>query len=181
MPRLTTAALLLVAPLLGRAEGAGLTAARGQETSQGEAPRPAPDFERPTYDGGRVRLSRYRGKAVLLNFWATWCEPCRAETPWLVKLSRVYGPRGLQVVGIDMEDDRADVLRFVRAAGIRYPVVQGDDALAALFGGLRGLPTSIYVDRRGLVVGETFGLTDAAEIESRARQALGLPPPGPGR
>jgi thiol-disulfide isomerase/thioredoxin len=177
--------ILLVAASIPLLFGTPWTVARPPQESRpgpagleedGGLHRDAPDFELPTWNGKKVRLAGYRGKALLLNFWATWCEPCRVETPWLVKLEKKYGGKGLQVIGIDMDDDRTDVPRFVRQMGIPYPVVLGDDAVSALYGGLKGLPTSIYVDRSGRIVGEIFGLTDEADVESHARKALGLPP-----
>src|SRR5581483_9044173 len=84
----------------------------------------APDFTLETLDGKNVRLSELRGKAVLLNFWATWCGPCKIETPWLVELQKQYGSQGLQVIGIAMDDSgKDDIARFAKDMGVNYPVL----------------------------------------------------------
>jgi thiol-disulfide isomerase/thioredoxin len=128
----------------------------------------APDFDLAGFDGSRVRLSRYRGKAVLLNFWATWCEPCRVEMPSLIRLERKYRARGLQIVGVAIDSgDLRSVAQFVKEIGVNYPIALGDDAVAAAYGGVSGLPTSFYIDRDGRIVDETIGLIRDGAIERR--------------
>jgi thiol-disulfide isomerase/thioredoxin len=106
----------------------------------------APDFTRADLAGRPVRLSGYRGNVVLLSFWATWCEPCRAEAPRFSAWQRTYGPRGLQVLGISMDDDAVAAADFARELKLDYPIVMGDAQLGELFGGVLGLPLAYLID-----------------------------------
>ena len=134
----------------------------------------APDFSLEALDGKTIRLSDFRGKAVLLNFWATWCEPCRVEMPWFVELEKQYGPEGLQVVGVAMDDSGKDVVeKFAKEMGVNYPVLMGKEAVGEEYGGVEFLPTTFYVDRNGKVVSRVFGLKSRSEIEDAVKTALG--------
>ncbi len=87
---------------------------------------PAPEFALQSLDGKTIHLSDFRGKAVLLNFWATWCEPCKIEMPWFVELQKEYGPEGLQIVGVAMDDASAqDIAKFAQNLGVNYPILIG--------------------------------------------------------
>src|SRR6266849_1061712 len=92
---------------------------------------PAPDFALKTLDGKTLKLSDLRGKAVLVNFWATWCAPCKIETPWIVDLQNQYGAQGLQVVGVSMDDesDTEDVKKFAQEMHMTYPILRGTEAV----------------------------------------------------
>ena len=97
----------------------------------------APDFTLESLDGKSMRLSDLRGKAVLLNFWATWCGPCKIETPWLVELQNQYGAQGLQVVGVAMDDSGKDeIAKFAKDMGVNYPVLIGKEAVGDAYGGV---------------------------------------------
>ena len=134
----------------------------------------APDFTLATVDGKRVKLSDYRGKAVLLNFWATWCGPCKIEIPWFLNLEKQYGPQGLVVLGVAMDDDgKNSVEKFAKEMKIDYTVVLGNDDVADQYGGVAGLPTTFYLDRNGKVVKKIEGLADQSEIEEAIKVALG--------
>ena len=134
----------------------------------------APDFSLSSVDGKTLKLSDFRGKAVLLNFWATWCEPCKVEMPWFVDLQKKYGPNGLQVLGVAMDDaSPKDIADFARKMGVNYPIVIGKEAVGDEYGGIPYLPSSFYIDRDGKVVERVFGLVSKSEIEGDIQKALG--------
>jgi thiol-disulfide isomerase/thioredoxin len=134
---------------------------------------PAPDFTLESLDGKNLRLSDLRGKAVLLNFWATWCGPCKIETPWLVELQNQYGAQGLQVVGIAMDDSgKDDIAKFAKDMGVNYPVLLGKEAVGDAYGGVPALPESFFIGRDGKIVDKIIGLKGKGEIEDSIRKAL---------
>jgi peroxiredoxin len=133
----------------------------------------APDFALETIDGRTVHLSDFRGKAILLNFWATWCTPCKFEMPWFEQMHKQYGPRGLQVVGIAMDDaSKNDIAEFVNNLGIDYPILLGNESVGEVYGGVEFLPVTFYVGRNGRIVEKVFGLKGREEIEHNVRKAL---------
>ncbi len=134
----------------------------------------APSFALKTQDGRKVTLSEYKGKAVLINFWATWCVPCKLEMPWFVELHKQYGPQGFEILGVDEDEekDRGQIGRFARKIGVNYPILIGDDAVSKAYGGVEVLPTSFYVGRDGKVVEEAAGLISRDEIEANIKKAL---------
>jgi len=127
--------------------------------------RPAPDFTLPLIDGGEFHLSSYRGKVVLLDFWATWCVPCREETPHFIELQQKYGGRGLQIIGVSMDDSPEPVRTFYQQFHINYPVVMGTADVGAAYGGVLGLPIAFLIDRDGRIYAKHIGATDAAVFE----------------
>jgi peroxiredoxin len=134
----------------------------------------APDFTLKTIDGKDVKLSDYKGKAVLLNFWATYCEPCKIEMPWFAELNKQYAPQGLQVVGVAMDDAGIDAIRkYSTDLGVNYPILVGKEAVADLYGGMQFLPTTFYIDRQGKIVDRVFGLVSHSQIEDDIKKALG--------
>jgi peroxiredoxin len=136
----------------------------------------APDFELTSLDGKRVKLSDYRGKAVLLNFWATWCSPCKVEMPWFVDLQKKYGNDGLVVVGIAMDDTETDkIAQFASEMGVNYPVLLGTDKVSEQYGNVEYLPTSFYINRQGRIVGKGTGLLGRGEVEENVQKALASP------
>jgi thiol-disulfide isomerase/thioredoxin len=135
---------------------------------------PAPDFTLESLDGKSVRLSDLRGKAVLLNFWATWCGPCKIETPWLVELQNQYGSQGLQVIGVAMDDSGKDeIAKFAKDMGVNYPVLLGKEAVGDAYGGVPALPESFFIGRDGKIVDKIIGLKGKGEIEDSIKKALG--------
>jgi len=133
----------------------------------------APDFTLQSLDGKSVRLSDYRGKGVLLNFWATWCGPCKIEMPWFVELQKQYGPEGLQILGIAMDDaSPGEIAAFAKEMGVNYPVLIGKDAVADAYGGVEGLPYTFYIDRNGKVRDKIIGLRSRSEIEDDVKEIL---------
>jgi cytochrome c biogenesis protein CcmG, thiol:disulfide interchange protein DsbE len=113
--------------------------------------RAAPDFSRADLNQGQVSLRAYRGKVVLLNFWATWCSPCLIEVPHFVVWQQAYGKRGLQVIGVSMDDDAQLVRAAYHRYRLNYPVVMGDEKLAEMYGGIFGLPVTLLIDRSGRI------------------------------
>jgi peroxiredoxin len=138
---------------------------------------PAPDFTLESLEGNNLRLSDLRGKAVLLNFWATWCGPCKIETPWLVELQNRYGSQGLQVVGVAMDDSsKEDIAKFAKAMGMNYPVLIGKESVGDAYGGVPALPESFFIGRDGKIVDKVIGLKGKGEIEDSIRKALDTQP-----
>src|SRR5207247_8221972 len=138
---------------------------------QGQA---APDFQLAALDGKTLKLSDFHGKAVLLNFWATWCEPCKIEMPWFIDLQKKYGAQGFQVVGVAMDDaSPSDIADFAKKMGVNYPIVIGKEAVGDQYGGLPYLPSTFYIDRDGKVIERVFGLVSRSEIESNIQKAMG--------
>jgi thiol-disulfide isomerase/thioredoxin len=135
--------------------------------------RPAPDFTLESLDGKTTRLSDFRGKAVLLNFWATWCGPCKIETPWLVELQNQYGSQGLQIVGVAMDDSGKDeIAKFAKEMGMNYPVLLGKEAVGDAYGGVAYLPQSFFIGRDGKIVDKIIGIDSRSVIEQGIKKAL---------
>lgn len=133
----------------------------------------APDFELVSLDGQKVKLSDFKGKAVVLNFWATWCAPCKIEMPWFVDLQKQYGSDGLAIVGVAMDDsDPQKIAQFASRMGVNYPVLLGTNNVSELYGDVEYLPTTFYINRQGKIVGKVAGLIGKAEIEDDAKKAL---------
>jgi peroxiredoxin len=122
--------------------------------------RPAPDFILKDSKGAQIKLSDYKGKIVLLNFWATWCGPCKAEIPWFVEFESKYKGLGFAVLGVSMDDDGWKAVRpFLEQAKMNYTVMLGDEATASKFGGIDSLPQTFLIDRQGRIAAEQMGLT----------------------
>lgn len=134
---------------------------------------PAPDFSLQSLDGKTMRLSDFRGKAILLNFWATWCGPCKIEMPWFVDLQKQYGSQGLQIVGVAMDDaSKEDIAKFAKDMGVNYPILIGKESVGDEYGGVPALPESFLIARDGKIVDRIIGLRGKAEIEDAVKKAL---------
>jgi peroxiredoxin len=150
--------------------------AHPKETASVEHPerKPAPDFTLQDANGTPVKLSDYRGKAVLLNFWATWCGPCTIETPWFVQFQQEFKSRGLAVIGVSMDEDGWKAIKpFVAEHKINYPILLGNDAVTQLYGGVDSLPTTFVIGRDGRVAYVHVGLAGKAEYQSEILNVLG--------
>lgn len=158
------AAFLLAIPLL---VPGSLAAA-----SPAAEPTEAPDFNRTDIAGVSYRLAGLRGHVVLLNFWATWCAPCLKEMPRFTQWQERYGRRGLQILGVSMDDSPDPVRRLVQRQPPAYPVIMGDAALAKLYGGVYGLPTTFLIDGRGRIVARYRGEANLDELEARIKAFL---------
>jgi cytochrome c biogenesis protein CcmG/thiol:disulfide interchange protein DsbE len=134
----------------------------------------APDFILKDASGADVRLSDYKGKVVLLNFWATWCGPCKAEIPWFEEFQRNYAGQGLSVIGISMDEDGWKVVRpYMEATRINYRIAIGDYALAQKYGGVTSLPETFLISRDGRIAGRHVGVVGKSDYESEIVQLLG--------
>jgi len=133
----------------------------------------APDFSLESLDGKTLRLSDLRGKAVLLNFWATWCGPCKIEMPWFVDLQKQYGSQGLQIVGVAMDDaSKEDIGKFAKDMGVNYPILIGKESVGDQYGGVPALPETFLMSRDGKIVDKIIGLRGKADIEEAVKKAL---------
>jgi peroxiredoxin len=133
----------------------------------------APVFTLKTPDGKTASLTDYKGKAVLVNFWATWCAPCKIEMPWLIDLQKQYGPQGFTVLGISEDDPPfTGVAGFVAKNGMNYPVLLDDDDASKAYGGIDYLPTSYYIGRDGKIMFETAGLISKSEMATNIQKIL---------
>jgi peroxiredoxin len=168
-----------IAFLIGLALGFtiyGCSPSRRVRASSERERKTAPDFALKDANGKTVHLSDYKGKVVLLDFWATWCGPCRMEIPWLKEFQTKFKDRGFEVLGISMDDDGwAAVKPFVRELGINYRIVIGDDTTAQQYGGVDALPTTFVIDREGKIFKIHVGLTSKHEIEDGIKQLLESP------
>ncbi len=159
-------------------------------TPAGEASEPpnplegkqAPNFTLEDTTGKKVSLADYKGKAVLVNFWATWCGPCKVEIPWFDKLHEQYAPQGFEILGVSVDDldlddkaklstEKAEVVKFAKGMQINYPVLFNGLSLKS-YGELDAFPTSFYVDRNGKVVDVVTGLISRDEVEADIKKAL---------
>jgi len=151
----------------------------GRRTAQ--KPKPAasgnvaPDFTLTDLDGRKLTLSDYKGTVVLLDFWATWCGPCRTEISHFVEMQNQYGPQGFQVIGISMDDDAKPVREFAQQYKLNYPVAVGDDKLADRFGGVLGLPVNFIIDRQGRIHAKYLGATDVSVFDEAVKNLLAKP------
>jgi peroxiredoxin len=133
----------------------------------------APDFELQSLEGKSVKLSDFRGKAVLLNFWATYCGPCKIEMPWFVEMQKEFGPQGLQIVGVAMDDaSTKDIAQFAKEMGVNYPILLGKESVGQSYGGIGVLPTTYFVDRDGKITAREFGLQSRSVFVDNIRKAL---------
>ena len=172
-----TLRILLAATMLA-ASGCGASAKTPQSGNVirfVRNPDAAPEFQLDGLDGKPLSLASERGKVVLLNFWATWCGPCRAEIPDLIALQEKYAGK-LQIIGLTVDEDDAEVVKeAVARTGINYPVAMTSSEIRIKYGGIAALPTSFVLDTQGRVVQKHEGLRDPLLYETEIRALLGLP------
>ena len=137
---------------------------------------PAPEFALKDANGKTVRLEDYKGKVVLLDFFATWCGPCKIEIPWFMEMERRNKDRGFAVLGVSMDDEGWDIVKpFLSELGVNYRVVIGNDATAQLYGGVDALPTTFLIDRNGKIASVHVGLASRKDFEDGIEQLLQAP------
>jgi len=145
---------------------------------EGEAPhmrgKAAPGFTLTTLEGKKVSLSDYKGRPVLVNFWATWCGPCKVEMPWFEELRKQYAGQGFEVLGLadDVDAGKDTIAKVAQKAGVSYPILLVDEKVEKAYGGLDVLPMSFYVDKNGVIVEETAGLGSKDEIEAHIKKTI---------
>jgi peroxiredoxin len=139
----------------------------------------APNFTLKDADGKVVHLADYKGKVVLLDFWATWCSPCKVEIPWFMDMQRKSKDRGLEVLGVAMDDEGWEVVKpFVAKMGVNYRILAGNDATAQAYGGVDALPTTFLIDRTGKIAAVHVGLASKKDFEDGIEQLLKDAPEG---
>ena len=157
--------------------------ASAQENGASKGPLPtAPDATFKDLNGKDVTLSSLKGKVVVLNFWATWCEPCQVEIPWMIELQQKNADKGFTILGAAMDDEGKSVVEpYVQKTEfdvdgqkmkMNYPIVLGNDDLAAKFGGLIGLPTTVVITRDGKIAKRFIGLANRYQLERQVRALL---------
>jgi peroxiredoxin len=134
--------------------------------------KPAPDFQLTDADGKDVRLAELKGKVVLVNFWATWCEGCQVEIPWFVEFQKRYGGEGLVIVGMSMDDDGWKSVRpWIKENNVNYSIVMSKPELAKQYG-LQTMPLTVLIDRKGRIAASHCGIVNKAETESNISALL---------
>lgn len=129
----------------------------------------APKFTLTDLEGKSLSLADYRGKVVILDFWASWCPPCKREIPDFITLQKEYESRGLQIIGVGL-DEQENIASFARENGINYPVVIGNDEIVKLYGGISGIPTTFIIDKEGNVTDRFEGFTEKRVFEGAIKK-----------
>jgi thiol-disulfide isomerase/thioredoxin len=139
----------------------------------GQGEKPVPKLELKDVEGRALRLSDYKGRVVLLNFWATWCAPCRAEMPELVKWQREYKSKGLQVIGVTYPpEELAEVREFIKSIKVNYPIALGEEQTKALFDKGEILPVTIVIDKKGMIREVIQGIIFQEEFDEKVKPLL---------
>jgi peroxiredoxin len=171
-------AAVLTAVFLMRGPVSGLNAVNAASVKPDKDRHDAPDFTLKDADGKTVQLSDYKGKVVLLNFWATWCGPCRLEIPWFEDMQRQNKDKGFEVLGVAMDDEGWEAVKpFLAELKINYRVVIGDDSTAKKYGGVDALPTTFLIDRGGRIAAVHVGLVSKKDYEDDVNELLQTPAP----
>jgi peroxiredoxin len=177
---IVTGAIFVTAVLIyGTSHRSGGSSSRvAASSTAGAAPNKlAPDFELKSMDGRSVRLSDFRGKAVVLNFWATYCAPCRIEMPWLVDFYERYKSQGLEIVGVSMDDgNQEQVGAFTKEMHVNYTILLGNHSVGDAYGGARFLPQTFLVDRDGRIIQTLIGIKTKEDFEDNIRLLLATRP-----
>jgi peroxiredoxin len=167
--------VILAAALIAAAFGIYYTVGPSRASNRASArtgPLPAPDFTLTDLSGQPLTMSSYRGNVVLLDFWATWCAPCREEIPRLIDLQNKYRDDGLQVIGVSMDDGADPVRDFYQHFKMNYPVVMGTAKTGEQYGGVLGLPIAFVIGRDGNISKKHIGATDIAVLEKEVVDQL---------
>ena len=162
-----------LAVLLALGAGCGKTEHEGPAARGGAIGSQAPEFALPDLDGKIVKTADFKGKVVILDFWATWCGPCRMEVPHFVALQSKYGNQGLEIVGLSLDKGGAgDVKPFVKEFNVNYTMLIANDGTASQYGGITGIPTTFVLDKNGKIVKRFLGYTDPEVFEETIKPLL---------
>lgn len=133
----------------------------------------APDFALKSVDGKVVKLSDYKGKVIILDFWATWCPPCRKGIPDLISIQNEY-KNDVVIIGVSLDGDKTikDVPDFIKQYGINYPIVYGDEKIVTAYGGIQAIPTAFVIDKKGNIVDQHVGLVDKSIYVNKIKELL---------
>jgi peroxiredoxin len=136
--------------------------------------RPAPGFTLVDLSGKKVSLADYKGHAVVLNFWATWCGPCKLEMPWFEEMYGKYKPQGVVILGLSQDDgmDAADIAKSAKKIGVTYPILQPDEKVSKAYQLADYLPETYYLDKNGVVVEQTVGAHSKDELEADIQKSI---------
>lgn len=171
---LAALSLSLFAPACSSGSKIGVNAAAAEAAPSKTGDRkPAPAFTLKDADGREVKLADYKGKVVLLNFWATWCGPCKFEIPWFIEFEKQYKDRGFAVLGVAMDEEGWEVVKpYISDKKVNYRVVMGSDPVAQLYGGIDSLPTTFMIDREGRIAFTHIGLQAKSNFEDDIKALL---------
>ena len=134
---------------------------------------PAPDWELTDLNGRTTKSSDFHSKVLILDFWATWCAPCRIEIPHFVELQKQYGDKGLTVIGVSLDEQGPEVVKkFVKRLGVNYPIVMGNEKVVEAYGGIDAIPTTFVIDRQGRIVSRHMGYDDKTVFEKEIQSLL---------
>jgi peroxiredoxin len=153
--------------------GCSTNSVKAQSVKSDKDRKPAPEFTLKDSNGKTVHLSDYKGKVVLLDFFATWCGPCKIEIPWFMEMERKNKDRGFAVLGVAMDDEGWEIVKpFLADLGVNYRVVIGNDATAGMYGGVDALPTTFLIDKEGRIAAVHVGLASRKDFEDGIEQLL---------
>ncbi len=167
---------LVAASTLWLAGCAAPSQASAENVKPPKSRKPAPEFSLKDAEGKTVKLADYKNKVVLLNFWATWCGPCKIEIPWFIEFENQYKDKGFAVLGVAMDEEGWEIVKpYIVQKKVNYRVVMGNDIVAQLYGGVDSLPTSFLLDREGRIASVHVGLVSKSEYVSDITKLLEQP------